>query len=388
MDFSKRIQSVSESGTTRFSSLIADLAAQGKPVINLAVGEPDIPAPAPVIEACTEALHQGKTRYGPVPGIPELRTALAEAYQGMNQENIIITNGAKQGLYSLFQVILDPLDEVIIPSPFWTSFPMQVKLAGGKPVFVKTGHMAGIPHVPDPRAIESAVTSRTRAILINSPNNPAGTVYPEEILEQIIRVAMEKGLYIISDEAYLDFVYDGVKAKSLLNMKIVQENPEAGKHIIVCSSFSKPFSMTGFRVGHVAARSSLIQAMTRIQSHLCGNVCTFAQWAALSVFSMDKSHIQGLVRDLEIKRDIACDMLSAIFPVEKPGGAFYLFPEISRWTGEGKTAEDLAEFLLKTANVALVPGEAFGAPGYIRISYAVKTGTLKEALSRITGVLL
>ena len=376
MKLSDRINSVEESQTNQFTQLLQQMRQQGREVINLAVGEPQSDTPLPVIEATKQALDQGMTRYGTVSGLQELKSGLVDQFDGYDDRNIIISNGSKQCLFSLFQVICNPSDEIIIPRPYWVSWPQQVILAGGKPVFVDTRN-----HQLDCEAIEQAITSKTRAILINSPNNPTGAVFPVKDLETIARLAIEHDLYIISDEAYGLFVYDGLEAPSPFDIEKIRDR------LIVIRSFSKTYNMTGFRIGYMAASLDIIKAVGKLQSHLTGNVCSFAQHGALSALEIDKSQLAKWRIELEQKRDYAYEQAGRLFNCIKPQGAFYLFPDVSQQLKNGMTAMDLASYILEKAGVAIVPGEAFGMPGHIRISYAVTEENLKNGFKKISEAL-
>jgi aspartate aminotransferase len=376
MKLSDRINSVEESQTNQFTQLLQQMRQQGREVINLAVGEPQSDTPLPVIEATKQALDQGMTRYGTVSGLQELKSGLVDQFDGYDDRNIIISNGSKQCLFSLFQVICNPSDEIIIPRPYWVSWPQQVILAGGKPVFVDTRN-----HQLDCEAIERAITSKTRAILINSPNNPTGAVFPVKDLETIARLAIEHDLYIISDEAYGLFVYDGLEAPSPFDIEKIRDR------LIVIRSFSKTYNMTGFRIGYMAASLDIIKAVGKLQSHLTGNVCSFAQHGALSALEIDKSQLAKWRVELEQKRDYAYEQAGRLFNCIKPQGAFYLFPDVRQQLKNGMTAMDLASYILEKAGVAIVPGEAFGMPGHIRISYAVTDENLKNGFKKISEAL-
>jgi len=376
MKLADRVHQIEESGTVQFTLLLQQMRREGKHVIDLAVGEPPFDTPADVIEATKQALDQSRTKYGPVAGLQELKFRLAQQFEGCDEKNIIISNGSKQCLYTMFQIIIDPLDEVIIPRPFWVSFPQQVKLAGGRPIFVDT-----LNHQLDIDKIEQAISPRTRAILVNSPNNPTGAVYPEQDLEKIAELALKHSLYIISDEAYNSYVYDGLRSASMFNFK------EVRRQLIVTRSFSKGFNMTGFRIGYVAAAAGVIAALNKLQSHLTGNVCTFAQHGALAALDMKDSELVGWRDDLEKKRDYALSKIGRLFDCVRPQGAFYLFPDVSRHLDKGIAAADLAGRMLEETGVAVVPGEEFGMPGHIRISYAVSEEDLVNGLERISEAL-
>lgn len=376
MKLSHRINQVEESGTVQFTLLLQQLRRQGRDVIDLAVGEPPFDTPSDVIEATKKALDEGRTKYGPVAGLQELKWALAQQFNGYDEKNIIMSNGSKQCLYSIFQVICDPGDEVIIPRPYWVSFPQQVKLAGGCPIFVDTHN-----HQLDFEKIEAAISSRTRAILINSPNNPTGAVYPAKDLSEIARIASKHGLYIVSDEAYDFYVYDRFSVESLFEIENIRPQ------LIVTRSFSKGFNMTGFRLGYMAASRDIINAINRLQSHLTGNVCSFVQHGALAALGMKDEDLVGWRLDLQRKRDLAYSKISGLFDCLKPQGAFYLFPDVSRRLDKGLTSADFARQLLERHGVAVVPGEEFGTPGHIRISYAVSEDNLINGLARIEEAL-
>lgn len=371
--FASRLRRVEESGTTRVFSLAGQMRAQGREVINLSVGEPHFETAAPVIQATQAALAAQATRYGPVAGEPALRDALAREFDGYSAQNILITNGAKQALFSLFQALCEPGDEVILPSPCWVSFPEQVKLAGGVPVAVKTpGHQL------DPGEIRRALTPRTRAVLINSPNNPTGAVYAPRTLEKIARLTAEHGVYLIADEAYHAFTYDNLPRTRLFDL--------AGDkaRVITVRSFSKTFNMTGFRLGYVAAAAPLISALIRLQSHLCGNVCTFVQHGGLAALDTDPALMAQQRLTLQHLRDVAYTRCRTLFDCVKPQGAFYLFPDVGARLNQGEGDTELALQILEQTGVALVPGQAFGHPGSLRISFAVEQETLERGFDLLT----
>ncbi|MGE0084576.1 MAG: pyridoxal phosphate-dependent aminotransferase [Desulfococcaceae bacterium] len=376
MKLSQRISQVETSRTVRFSSLIDQMKREGREIINFAVGEPEYETPLHIRQAVKAALDRGETRYGPVSGLHELRLALSKQFAGYGPENILVGNGSKHVLYSLFQVICDPGDEVIIPAPYWVSFSQQVILAGGKPVLVNTKN-----HQLDCEAMEKAVTAKTVAILVNSPNNPTGAVYPKTNLERIADLALKHNLWLISDEAYEYFVYDGLSCESLFAFENIRDR------VIVVKSFSKSYSMTGFRIGYAAGPKKIIAAMSKLQSHETGNVCTFAQYGALTALSTDPALIAQWQREMGKKRDIAYAYVSELFDCIRPQGAFYLFPDISKYLQKGETDEDFSAYLLEHAGVAVVPGLAFGQEKHIRISYAVPEMLLTKGFERISDAL-
>ncbi len=376
MKLSNRIQRVEGSKTARFIPLIEALKRQGRPVISLAIGEPTVDTPAAVIDATKRALDQQETRYSDMAGLMKLRSALAGRFAGCGPEHVVVFNGSKQALYTIFQTLCDPGEQVIVPVPCWVSFAEQVKLAGGEPVFVGTND-----HQLDVDAIAAAVTAKTKAILINSPNNPTGAVYPRRDLERIARLALEHDLFVVADEAYAFFVYDNLAFTSFFDLEAVRER------LIVTRSFSKHYAMTGFRVGYAVAPPAVAAAMVRLQSHLTGNVCTFAQHGAMAALEMDDRLLIRRRAELQGKRDLAFDQVSGLFPCIRPQGAFYLFPDISAYLDKGETSGDFAARILEKTAVAVVPGEDFGMDGHVRICFAAPDDQLLDAFKRIREVL-
>ncbi len=376
MRTAERITHVEASPTADFIPLMRQLRQSGRDVINLAIGEPEFATPAPVLAATEKALREGFTRYEAVAGLPALRQALAAGFEGLDSDGIVITNGAKQALFSIFQVLCGPGDQVILPVPCWVSFAAQVRLAGADPVPVacRTDHQL------DLEAIEAAIGPRTRAVIVNSPNNPTGAVYPREVFRALGDLAARHDLFIVSDEAYRDFVYPPEQVFSPWTLAEIRHR------LIVVRSFSKTAAMTGFRVGYVACRPDLAAALVRLQSHLCGNVCTFAQHGALAAVG-ELPWREGWLAQLERLKDFAFEQTAALFDCVRPRGAFYLFPEVTGRLAPGQSSRDLAMDLLRRTGVAMVPGEAFGGSGHLRICYAVGPERLNEAFVRLRKVL-
>jgi aspartate aminotransferase len=372
----QRLQAVDESRTTNIFGQARQMRRQGKTIINLAVGEPDFETPMPVIDATRQALAAQATRYGAVAGMETLRSELATAFNGYGPDNILIANGAKQALYGLFQALCDPGAEVILPRPCWVSFTEQIKLAGGRPVLVDT-----VDHQLDPDAIERAVTERTRIVLVNTPNNPSGAVYSTAALEETARIAHRHGLYLIADEAYEAFVFDDRRQAPLFELCRDRQR------LITVRSFSKTYAMTGFRIGYVAGPEGVVRGLLKLQSHLSGNVCTFAQHGALAALKMDQSLVRQRRAILQKRRDLAYELAQGVFECSKPQGAFYLFANIEPCLRPGETGEELALRLLQTAGVAVVPGEAFHQPGYLRISFGADEADLHAGFERIKNAL-
>ncbi|MFH1439488.1 MAG: pyridoxal phosphate-dependent aminotransferase [Candidatus Woesearchaeota archaeon] len=395
MKLSKRAVECNESGTVKFMAILNALRAEGKDIIDFTAGQPDLAPPKEIINATKKALDNKKTRYCIVAGIIELRKKIADKLKkekgaDYDGNNIIITNGAKQALYNIFQVICNHGDEVIIPKPCWVSFPEQVKLAGGKPVFVDTNNKFQL----DIEKIKKAITKKTKAIIINSPSNPTGAVFRKEDLLEIAKLAVENDFLIISDDTYDQLVYDDIECFNVLSCSDKSIANKLRKNTIIVNSLSKTFSMTGFRIGYAAAEKEIIDAINRMQSHLTGNVCTFVQYGALAAFDVPEKELEKRSLLFQKRRDLAFRLASELFYCVKPQGAFYLFVDARKYlSGELsdnniiKTSEQLAEYILNKAGVAMVAGESFGMSGYLRISYSCDEKTIKEGFKRINKVL-
>ncbi len=380
----ERIQSVEESKSVKMAAVISELRSQGQDIISFNVGEPDFPTPTYVIEATKQALDEGHTRYALVPGELFLRDAIVKKLkrdQGLDvtAANICLSNGSKQVLYSIFQLICNPGDEVIIPRPFWVSFPEAVKLAGGKPVFVDSdhGHLSC-------ENIEKAINEKTKAIVINSPSNPSGLLPKEGPLKKLVELAKERGIYIISDEAYETLTYGGRKFVGPAGLA----DPNLERTLIV-QSFSKSYCMTGFRLGYIVANNEIIKAMAKLQSHVCGNVPVFIQKGALAALEHE-DEIVGHMREVFGRRiELAYKLCKDIFPdTDRPEGAFYLFPKISQeLLDKYGSDENLSMHILKEAKVALLPGSFFGEPGYLRICFATSDENIEKGFRAIKDCL-
>jgi aspartate aminotransferase len=373
---SGRINAVEPSGTVQFTAILQALRAQGVDVIDMAVGEPDFAVDPAIVAATAAALERGWTRYGPVGGLPALRRRIALDFEDFTADNIIVTNGAKQALYSIFQVLCDDGDEVIVPTPCWVSFSHQVKLAGGRPVLLPTDD-----HQPNVDAIARAIGPRTVAVLVNSPNNPTGAVYAPDTIEAIGALCRRNGLWLIADEAYRAFDYSGAGDFSPFQIQRLRDR------LITVRSFSKTYGMTGFRIGFAAAPPRMIQALQRLQSHLSGNVCTFAQHGALAALALPPEKQDLRRRQYAQRCERAHNLTSELFTCRKPQGAFYLLPSIARYADRFATGSDLATFLLEQARVAVIPGEHFYAPGHVRMSFAIGRERMEEGFGRMRKVL-
>jgi aspartate aminotransferase len=376
MHLSNKFNNIAPSGTVAFTTLIRELRDAGKDVIDLAVGEPEFAVDQPIVDATCQALKNGVTRYGPVAGLPELRERLAQDFEGYGPRNIIVTNGAKQGLYEIFQVVCGEGREVILPAPCWVSFEHQIRLAGGVPVLVKTRR-----HQLDVDAMVQAITPRTTAILINSPNNPTGAVYDRDDIGRVVELCRQKGVWLISDEAYSAFVY---RPKTFVSPFAF---PEIRSQLIVVRSFSKTYAMTGFRMGYVAAPEEVIIRLTTLQGHLTGNVCSFAQYGALRATHISETVLEERRAAYEARCRQAAALCKEFFDLIEPQGAFYLFPRIDRHQARFTDDRDFARYLLEEANVAVVPGTFFGASGHVRISFATSDDRLRQGFAQMRDVL-
>jgi aspartate aminotransferase len=358
-------------------------------VLSFGAGEPDFDTPEFIKEAAVTALREGFTKYTPTAGIEPLRKAICDKLwrdNGLKYEpnQIIVTCGGKHALYNAFQVICDPGDEVIIPAPYWVSYPEMVKLADGVPVFVYADESTGF--VPTIDAIREKISARTRAIVVNSPCNPTGAVFHRQRLKEIAALALRHDLYIVSDEIYEKMVYDGHEHVSIASL-----GEEVKKRTILVNGMSKAYSMTGWRIGYAAAERELIAAMTRIQDQSTSNPTSIAQKAALAALQAPEDTVKRMVAAFAERRRAIVDGLNRIpgFRCAEPGGAFYAFPNVSALYGKRwgdrviNNSDAFAEYLLEVARVAVVPGSGFGADENIRLSYACSLDTIRNGLARI-----
>ncbi|GGH78862.1 aspartate aminotransferase [Pullulanibacillus pueri] len=385
MELSQRVKNITPSSTLAITAKANELRASGIDVIGLAAGEPDFNTPEPIIEAAIKAAREGHTKYTATSGLSALKEAIVKKIAHDNKihiksENIIVTTGAKHALYLTFQALLNPGDEVIIPAPYWVSYTEQVKLAEGVPVIVN-----GLEENDFKLSLEQikqATTEKTRAIIINSPSNPTGMIYSKEELKEIGEYCLEKGLAVISDEIYEKLVYDGAVATS-----IVEVVPELQKTAVMINGVSKSHAMTGWRIGYAVADSVLIKAMTNVASHSTSNPTSIAQYAALEAYTGSQESVEHMRQAFEGRLNRAYERLISIPGIRciKPQGAFYLFPNVKRaaeMTGFSSVA-DWATALVEEAKIAVVPGEGFGAPDYMRLSYATSMENINEALDRL-----
>ena len=387
MKFSDRVLRVKPSQTLVITAKAAEMRKKGIDIIGFGAGEPDFDTPDFVKEAAVKALKEGKTRYTPSAGIPELREGIAKRLKEKNgidykPSEVIVTPGAKMGLYEIFAVILNPGDEVIVPAPYWVSYTEQIKLCDGKPVIVETAEENGFVLTAD--IVESGITEKTRAVVINTPSNPTGAVIPRNELEKIAEICLKNDILIISDECYEEFCYEEE------HVSIASLSKEVRDITFTVNAFSKAYSMTGWRLGWVAAPEDYIKKLSIIQSQTISNPTSFAQYGGLAALE-DKGKFPAVMKEeFRKRRDYVVNEFLSIEGITcpVPKGAFYVFPNISAYIkGDIKNDIDLTAYLLEEAKVAVVPGSAFGKEGYIRLSYATSMDNIKEGMRRIKEAL-
>jgi aspartate/methionine/tyrosine aminotransferase len=391
---SARIAAISESATLAVDAKAKALKAAGRPVIGFGAGEPDFPTPDYIVEAAIEACQNPRYhRYTPAGGLPELKTAIAaktlrDSGYEVDASQVLVTNGGKQAIYEAFAAILDPGDEVIVPAPYWTTYPESIRLAGGVPVEVVADETTG--YRVSVEQLEAARTENTKVLLFVSPSNPTGAVYTREQVEEIGRWAARNGLWVLTDEIYEHLVYGDAEFHSL---PVVV--PELADKCIVVNGVAKTYAMTGWRVGWIVGPKDVIKAATNLQSHATSNVSNVAQAAALAAVSGDLSAVEKMREAFDRRRRTIVRMLNEIDGVlcPEPEGAFYAYPSVKGLLGKeirGKRPQntvELAALILEEVEVAVVPGEAFGTPGYLRLSYALGDEDLAEGVSRIQKLL-
>lgn len=389
LTISHRCLNIAPSLTLQIDTRAKEMAASGLDVIGFGAGEPDFPTPKHICEAAKEAMDQGMTRYTPVAGTMELRMAITrkmERDHGLtySPQEIIVGNGAKHCLFTIFQTILDPGDEVLIPTPCWVSYPELVRMAGGVPIFVPTNEANRF--IPSNHDIASRITRRTKAIIITSPSNPNGSVWSREQLQFVGNLAVTHPFYIVSDEIYEKLLYDGRK-----HLSIAQLGEQIKDHTFIVNGVSKAYAMTGWRIGYCAAPRQEIAAMTAFQSQATSNANSIAQHASAVALDSDQSCVEEMREHFQRRRDLMVDRVNSIEGISclKPEGAFYIMMNIRNLIGRkfnGRKLEDsmdFAELLLAEKHVAVVPGIAFEAEGFCRLSYATSEDRIVEGLNRI-----
>ncbi len=391
---SARLSAIAESATLAVDAKAKALKATGRPVIGFGAGEPDFPTPGYIVEAAQRACAEPRFhKYTPAAGLPELRQAIADktardsGYQ-VQANQVLVTNGGKQAVYQAFAALLDPGDEVLMPAPYWTTYPESIQLSGGVPVPVPTDESTG--YLASVQDLEAARTDRTKVLLFVSPSNPTGAVYPPEQVAEIGRWAVEHGLWVVTDEIYEHLVFGGAEFSS---MPVV--TPELAGQCVVLNGVAKTYAMTGWRVGWMIGPADVIKAASNFESHVTSNVCNVAQAAALAAVSGDLSAVATMREAFDRRRRIMARMLNEIPGVicPEPQGAFYCYPSVKGLLGQEiggqrpQTSAELAGLILDEAEVAVVPGEAFGTPGYFRLSCALGDADLEEGITRMGKLL-
>ena len=393
MRIARRIESITPSATIGMKVKGDALKAQGKDVLSFALGEPDFPTPANIVAAAERALAEGKTKYTDASGVPQLKDAICAAAErdlglSYGRSQCIVSNGAKHSLMNIAATLVNPGDEVIIFAPYWVTYPDQVKLCDGRPVVIETRGEDDFQ--PDLDAVRAAVSDYTVAILINSPCNPTGAVFGRELLEGIAEIALEHDLIIISDEIYKHILFDGRR-----HVSPAQLGDEIKARTLIVDGVAKSYSMPGWRIGWVLGPEHITKAMGELQGQTTSNPNTIAQWAAVEALNGPQESVAAMNEQFERRRDFVVERLRAIpdLTCSAPGGAFYAFPAASAYYGRtlrGQTIEgsvSLAEYLLEEGLISLVPGEAFGADDYLRLSFAASMKQLEEGLNRLEAAL-
>ena len=387
---SARIAAIAESATLAVDAKAKALKAAGRPVIGFGAGEPDFPTPGYIVEAAQRACAEPRFhKYTPAAGLPELREAIAaksarDSGLVISASQVLVTNGGKHAVFQAFATLLDPGDEVLLPTPYWTSYPESIALAGGVPVLVRTDETSG--YLVTVEQLEAQLTDRTKVLLFVSPSNPTGAVYPPEQVAEIGRWAADRGIWVITDEIYEHLVYGDAR---FVSMPVVA--PEIADRCLVLNGVAKTYAMTGWRVGWMAGPSDVIKAAINLQSHATSNVCNVAQAAAFTAVSGDLSAVAQMRAAFDRRRQVMTAMLNDVPGIlcPLPDGAFYCYPSVKGLLGKQiagqrpTTSGQLAELLLDEADVAVVPGEAFGTDGYFRLSCALGDADLEDGVSRL-----
>lgn len=381
------------SETLAVSTKAKALRAQGRDIVDFGLGEPDFDTPPNIVRAAEHAMAEGYTKYTPPPGLPELRRAVADKLKRENNleyepEQIIISSGAKQALYNLARVLIDPGDEILVPSPCWVSYTAHVEMAGGTPVLIPT--TAAEDFKMTGAMLRRFLTPKTKGILLNSPCNPTGTVYTPEELADLAKVLRDTELFVLTDEIYEHIVYDGLKQISIATLDAALK-----ERTLVVNGFSKSYAMTGWRLGYCAGPREVIEACARLQSQVTSNATAFVQLAGIEALTGPQESIQVMVQEYERRRNFVVSRLNAMpgITCNTPRGAFYAFPQVAALFGRTykgqrlQTSMDVTNYLLDEANVSVVPGQAFCDDRYLRISYATSMAELEKGLNRMAEAL-
>lgn len=387
-NLSLKNEAISPSVTLAITAKAKKMKADGEDIISFGAGEPDFKTPENIRKAAIAAIEDGRTGYTAAAGLPELKKAICNKFKEDNDleykpENIVVSSGAKHSLFNAFQAICNPGDEVIVPVPYWVSYPELVKLADAVPVFVETSEENGFKYTTE--SLLKAINNKTKAILLNSPNNPTGTVYTEEELKEIAEIAVENNIYVISDEIYEKLIYDGK------HVSIASFGEKIKELTIVINGMSKGYAMTGWRIGYTASNEKVAKIMTNIQSHATSNPNTIAQYASIEALNGDKESINKMVEAFSERRNYMVEKINSInnLSCRKPEGAFYVMINITKIFGKEfngykiTNSMEFAQYLLDNSKVAVIPGAGFGSDNYIRLSYATSLDNIKEGLSRI-----
>ncbi len=386
-------KNVHASTTLAIDSMYKEMKAKGLDVVGFGAGEPDFPTPSHIVEAAVRALHEGKTKYTPASGLPELKAAVCDRMKedchiSYTPANVLIASGAKHNLFIAFSVLLDPGDEVILPAPYWVSYAEMIAMCGGVPVVVRADEAQRFKITPE--QLEAAITPRTKCLCLNSPSNPSGMIYSREELLALAEVCVRHDLYIISDEIYYCLVYDGNKAVSMATL-----GEEIKQRTLVINGVSKAYSMTGWRIGYTMANEELTRAMSNFVSHSTGAPATFAQWGAVEALRGPQDQTEVMRQAFEQRRNLIVERINAISGVSclKPEGAFYVMMNLRQLIGQElygvkiKNADDFAGVFLDRGHVAVVPCTGFAAPEFVRLSYAVGVDTINAGMDRLEAFL-
>ncbi|MDQ0160702.1 pyridoxal phosphate-dependent aminotransferase [Alkalibacillus salilacus] len=385
MELADRVQSLTPSSTLAITSKAKALKAEGHDVVGLGAGEPDFNTPSYILDAAKQAMDEGKTNYTPAGGLPELKQVISDKFKrdqnlSYDLDQVIVTTGAKHALYALFQVILNRGDEVVVPSPYWVSYPEQIKLAEGQPVFVATKESNQFKMTPE--QLEEAVTDYTKAVIINSPSNPTGVLYSEDELKALGEVALKHNLLVVSDEIYEKLIY-GAKE----HVSMAQLSDQLKDHTVVINGVSKSHAMTGWRIGYAAGNKQIIQAMSNLASHATSNPTSIAQYAAIAAYTHDEKEVIKMNQAFEERLETLYNWLLDIpkLTCVKPDGAFYLFPNVRQIVDDSPfdSVDEWVKQLLEEEKLAIVPGSGFGAEDNVRLSYATSLDDLEEATKRL-----
>lgn len=387
LSLSGRASILQPSPTLGFNAKVNAMRAEGIDIVSLVAGEPDFPTPQPICDEAIAAIQSGFTKYTPTSGIPALKQAIVGKLERENSltyamNQIVVSCGAKQSIYNALMVLIDPGDEVLLFAPFWMTYAEQVTLAGGVPVHVRTHTVNGF--LPDLDDVKAKIGPKTRAIVLNSPSNPTGAVYPLELLRGLADLALKHDLWIVTDEIYERLTYEAPA------VSIASLGKDVYDRTVTVGGCSKTYAMTGWRIGFAAAPAKVASAMSNLQDQVTSNPTSFAQRGAVVAFNMPPETVEQMRAEFQVRRDLLVGLLQEIDGVKigMPGGAFYAFPDVSAFLGgKFQTDGDLADHLLETAQLAMMPGYVFYGPGHLRVSYAASRDNIRKGVERLAGAL-